>query len=53
VASWSGLIANIFARHELHDAIRDFAASIVASGVNDTAAERLLHCANAGFHRAT
>jgi hypothetical protein len=42
-ASWSDLIANIFAGRELHDSIRDFAASIIASGVNDTAAERLLH----------
>jgi RecA-family ATPase len=42
-ASWSDLIANIFAGRELHDSIRDLAASIIASGVNDTAAERLLH----------
>ena len=40
---WSYLVANILAGRELHDSIRDLAASVIASGVNDTAAERLLH----------
>jgi hypothetical protein len=35
--------ANILAGRDLHDSIRNLAASIVASGVNETAAERLLH----------
>jgi hypothetical protein len=42
-SSWSDLIANIFAGHNLHDSIRDLAASVIASGVNEAAAERLLH----------
>jgi hypothetical protein len=42
-SSWPSLIANILAGRDLHDSIRSLAASVVASGVNDTAAERLLH----------
>ena len=42
-AGWSDLVANILAGRELHDSIRDLAASIIGSGVNDSAAERLLH----------
>jgi KaiC/GvpD/RAD55 family RecA-like ATPase len=42
-SSWSGLVANILAGRDLHDSIRNLAASVIASGVNDTAAERLLH----------
>ena len=42
-SSWSGLIANILAGRDLHDSIRNLAASVVTSGVSDTAAERLLH----------
>jgi hypothetical protein len=42
-ASWSGLVADILAGRNLHDSIRDLAASVVASGVNNAAAERLLH----------
>jgi Bifunctional DNA primase/polymerase, N-terminal len=40
---WSDLVANILAGRELHDSIRDLAASLVGSGVNDAAAERLLY----------
>jgi hypothetical protein len=42
-SGWPGLIANILAGRDLHDSIRNLAASVIASGVNDTAAERLLH----------
>ena len=42
-SSWTVLVANILAGRDLHDSIRNLAASVVASGVNDTAAERLLH----------
>ncbi len=42
-SSWTGLVANILAGRDLHDSIRNLAASAVASGVNETAAERLLH----------
>jgi hypothetical protein len=42
-SGWRGLIANILAGRDLHDSIRNLAASVVTSGVSDTAAERLLH----------
>jgi hypothetical protein len=42
-SGWSGFVANILSGRDLHDSIRNLAASVVASGVNDTAAERLLH----------
>ena len=42
-SSWTGLVANILTGRDLHNSIRNLAASVVASGVNETAAERLLH----------
>ncbi len=41
-ANWANLISNIVAGRDLHDSIRDLAAGVVTSGMNDAAAERLL-----------
>jgi putative DNA primase/helicase len=41
-ADWAALIANILAGVDLHDAIRDLAAAVVAGGMQDDAAERLI-----------
>jgi 8-oxo-dGTP pyrophosphatase MutT (NUDIX family) len=41
-ADWSALIDRILKGHALHDSIRDLAAAVVASGMYDTAAERLI-----------
>ncbi len=41
-ADWRRLIENILAGRDLHDSIRDLAAAVVASGMGDAAAKRLL-----------
>jgi hypothetical protein len=41
-ADWSGLLANIIAGHELHDSTRNLAAKLVASGMADAVAVRLI-----------
>ncbi len=41
-ADWQYLIDNILAGRALHDSLRDLAAAVVASGMDDDAAERLL-----------
>jgi RecA-family ATPase len=42
-ADWNELVANIVSGADLHDAARDLAAAVVAAGMSDAAAERLLY----------